>query len=68
MIAPRTVSMARDTLAGREWAVALANRQFTFPLLLRSPGYHTGRNFILVETAAGHYPAAPPAFPATIFW
>ena len=30
----------------------MANRQFTFPLLLRSPGYHTGRNFILVETAA----------------
>ena len=24
----------------------------TFPLLLRSPGYHTGRNFILVEQAA----------------
>lgn len=23
-----------------------------FPLLLRSPGYHTGRNFILVERAA----------------
>src|SRR6202000_2617376 len=25
---------------------------FTFPLLLRSPGYHTGRNFILVADAA----------------
>ena len=37
-------------------------RQFTFPLLLRSPGYHTGRNFIRVETAA-ELPAAAAGLP-----
>jgi hypothetical protein len=52
VIAPRTLAMARDILAGPDGAASLANRQFSFPLLLRSPGYHTGRNFILVETAA----------------
>ncbi|MGH6739367.1 MAG: tetratricopeptide repeat protein, partial [Bradyrhizobium sp.] len=51
VVTPRTIAMARDALAGRGGAVAVAERQFTFPLLLRSPGYHTGRNFILVEQA-----------------
>ncbi len=48
----RTMAMARDILAGPDGAGALAARGFSFPLLLRSPGYHTGRNFVLVETAA----------------
>ncbi len=52
VITPRTVAMARGILASPDGAAALANRQFSFPLLLRSPGYHTGRNFILVETPA----------------
>jgi hypothetical protein len=52
VITPRTVTMARDTLAGPDGAAALAKQQFSFPLLLRSPGYHTGRNFVLIETAA----------------
>ena len=30
----------------------LTKHDFAFPLLLRSPGYHTGRNFVLVEKAA----------------
>jgi glutathione synthase/RimK-type ligase-like ATP-grasp enzyme len=52
VVSPRTVALPRDILAGADGASALADRQFTFPLLLRSPGYHTGRNFILVEKAA----------------
>ena len=52
VITPRTAAMAREILASPDGAAALADRQFGFPLLLRSPGYHTGRNFILVETAA----------------
>ncbi|MGH6715337.1 MAG: tetratricopeptide repeat protein [Bradyrhizobium sp.] len=48
----RTVAIARDVLAGAGGASALAALGFTFPLLLRSPGYHTGRNFILVDRAA----------------
>jgi tetratricopeptide (TPR) repeat protein len=52
VIAPRTMAIARDVLAGANGVAALANHQFAFPLLLRSPGYHTGRNFIIVEQAA----------------
>jgi Tetratricopeptide repeat len=52
VITPQTIAISRDILAGPDGAAAIADQQFTFPLLLRSPGYHTGRNFILVETAA----------------
>jgi glutathione synthase/RimK-type ligase-like ATP-grasp enzyme len=49
----RTSAIARDVLAGPDGAGALAANGFCYPLLLRSPGYHTGRNFMLVESAAG---------------
>jgi lipoprotein NlpI len=52
VVTPRTVALPRDILAGPDGASSLAERQFSFPLLLRSPGYHTGRNFILVDSAA----------------
>jgi len=52
VIAPRTVAMARDLLAGPGGAAGVADHGFAFPLLLRSPGYHTGRNFILVQDAS----------------
>lgn len=44
-----TVLIDRNLLAGPGGADLLAASGFTFPLLLRSPGYHTGRNFILVR-------------------
>jgi Tetratricopeptide repeat len=49
VVTPKTLSVARDILAGPDGAGWIADHQFRFPLLLRSPGYHTGRNFILVE-------------------
>jgi glutathione synthase/RimK-type ligase-like ATP-grasp enzyme len=52
VIAPRTMAIARDILAGPNGVAVLATHQFAFPLLLRSPGYHTGRNFIIVEQPA----------------
>ena len=52
VVTPKTLAIARDILAGPDAAVFLADYGFAFPLLLRSPGYHTGRNFILVERAA----------------
>jgi glutathione synthase/RimK-type ligase-like ATP-grasp enzyme len=58
VIAPRTVLFARDRLAGPDGIAALAQHRFSFPLLLRSPGYHTGRNFVLVEQAEGLSAAA----------
>jgi glutathione synthase/RimK-type ligase-like ATP-grasp enzyme len=48
----RTEAMSREVLAGQDGVRALSERGFSFPLLLRSPGYHTGRNFVLVESAA----------------
>jgi glutathione synthase/RimK-type ligase-like ATP-grasp enzyme len=44
----RTAAIARDMLGGAQGAQRLADNGFTFPLLLRSPGYHTGRNFVFV--------------------
>ncbi len=52
VVTPQTVCMAREPLAGPGGTTAVADHGFTFPLLLRSPGYHTGRNFILVERAS----------------
>jgi Flp pilus assembly protein TadD/glutathione synthase/RimK-type ligase-like ATP-grasp enzyme len=48
----RTAAFSREALAGADGVQLLAGQGFAFPLLLRSPGYHTGRNFILVEAAA----------------
>ncbi len=52
VVTPRTMAMARERLAGADGVAALTEQQLTFPLLLRSPGYHTGRNFIFVESSA----------------
>jgi tetratricopeptide (TPR) repeat protein/glutathione synthase/RimK-type ligase-like ATP-grasp enzyme len=49
---PRTTSIARSILIGPGGASAVQARGFAFPLLLRSPGYHTGRNFRRVEQEA----------------
>jgi glutathione synthase/RimK-type ligase-like ATP-grasp enzyme len=48
----RTEAMSRAALAGPDGAGLLAARGFGYPLLLRSPGYHTGRNFMRVASAA----------------
>jgi len=58
VVTPRTDAIARDLLAGPDGVATIARHGFTFPLLLRSPGYHTGRNFILVEEAVGLAAAA----------
>jgi tetratricopeptide (TPR) repeat protein len=47
----RTVAIDRNLLAGSNGGRALTAHGFAFPLLLRSPGYHTGRNFIRVADA-----------------
>jgi glutathione synthase/RimK-type ligase-like ATP-grasp enzyme len=52
VVTPKTSAVARDLLAGGDGAAAVAKLGFSFPLLLRSPGYHTGRNFVLVEHAS----------------
>jgi glutathione synthase/RimK-type ligase-like ATP-grasp enzyme len=58
VVTPRTILLARDSLAGPQGAALMARHRFSFPLLLRSPGYHTGRNFMFVEGEAGLAAAA----------
>jgi tetratricopeptide (TPR) repeat protein len=62
VVTARTAALARGVLASADGAAALAADGFAFPLLLRSPGYHTGRNFVLVETPAD-LPAAAAGLP-----
>jgi Tetratricopeptide repeat len=50
VIAPRIETLARSAL--------LADPKLGFPLLLRSPGFHTGRHFVHVESRAALAEAA----------
>lgn len=56
--APRVRSISRHALAGPEGKRILARQGFTFPLLLRAPGFHTGRHFERVESDDGLAAAA----------
>jgi hypothetical protein len=55
--APRIAMLPRAALAGDGAAAILADSGLAFPLLLRSPGFHTGRHFVRIETAAALAPA-----------
>jgi hypothetical protein len=50
VITPRMATVARRALAGSDAAAIVAARGFAFPLLLRAPGFHTGRYFTRVES------------------
>jgi hypothetical protein len=52
VIAPTMARLPRALFAGPDTPAALAREGLALPLLLRSPGYHTGRHFVRVETAA----------------
>jgi tetratricopeptide (TPR) repeat protein len=58
VVAPRILAMPRADLLDDPGASLLCERGFSFPLLLRAPGFHTGRHFLRVETAADLAPAA----------
>jgi hypothetical protein len=45
VVAPRIANCSRASLS----AESLERRGFDFPLLLRAPGFHNGRHFVLVE-------------------
>jgi hypothetical protein len=49
VIAPRTAKFVRDTLLAPGGGSLLASHGFTYPLLVRAPGYHAGKNFEKVE-------------------
>ena len=50
--APVTVTFSHSLMGGEKGAAALAAAGFTFPLLLRTPGFHMGQHFVLVNSAA----------------
>ncbi len=52
VIAPQAVTLPRTLLAGTDAATTLARHGFEFPLLIRTPGFHTGLHFVRVETIA----------------
>ena len=49
VIAPAMVTLSRELLSLPDAATALARHGLTFPLLLRTPGFHTGRHFVRVD-------------------
>jgi len=49
-IAPRIARLPRLALIRDDASRALAAEGLGFPILLRSPGFHTGRHFVRVET------------------
>ncbi len=61
LIAPHTERFARAELTPE----ALAERGFTFPLLLRSPGFHTGDHFVRVGSGGDLRRRTRRFFPAT---
>jgi len=53
VVVPLTVTLPREQLSSPEAAATLARHGFRFPLLVRTPGFHTGRHF-----SAGRKPGA----------
>src|SRR5580698_9200470 len=51
VIAPAAVTLAREVLSSPDAAGALARHGLKFPLLLRTPGFHTGRYFVRIDRA-----------------
>ena len=50
VVTPATVTLPRELLAASGAEATLARHGFEFPVLLRTPGFHTGRHFELVES------------------
>jgi Tetratricopeptide repeat len=50
VVTPRIIRVGRSSLAGAEAPSILSGHGFAFPLLLRTPGFHTGHNFVLVDS------------------
>ena len=67
LIVPRMTRLPRALLSGPGAAAAIAAGGLSFPLLARAPGFHTGRNFVRVETVQ-HLAAAAENLPGDEAW
>lgn len=61
-VVPKVAEFPRDALAAPDAGQRVAAHGLTFPLLLRSLGFHTGRHFVRVERA-DELPRAAAALP-----
>ncbi|HTW79939.1 MAG TPA: hypothetical protein VME23_10390 [Terracidiphilus sp.] len=50
VLAPLSVALARERLMDPDAAHELLEQGFKFPLLVRAPGFHMGKNFVRVES------------------
>lgn len=53
VVVPQMASVKRSLLSGTQAAAVVASGGFSFPLLVRAPGFHTGRHFFRVEDVNG---------------
>jgi hypothetical protein len=67
VVVPRMAALPRHLLAGPQGGAAVAAHEFAFPLLLRAPGFHTGRHFMRVE-GENELAAAATALPGDTLW
>ena len=51
VVTPATITLPRELLGPVEAGSTLARHGFQFPILLRTPGFHTGRHFLRIENA-----------------
>ena len=52
VIAPAMVNLPREVFQSTDAAATLARHGLTFPMLIRSLGFHTGRHFLFLENPA----------------
>jgi glutathione synthase/RimK-type ligase-like ATP-grasp enzyme len=52
VVTPRIVTLSRGVLTGATAQAVFSEHGFSYPLLVRSPGYHTGDHFVKVERPA----------------
>jgi len=50
VVMPATVTLPRELLESSDAAATVERHGFRFPLLVRTPGFHTGRHFVRVES------------------
>jgi hypothetical protein len=67
VIVPRIARLSRAALAGAGGADVVARNGFSFPILARAPGFHTGHHFARAETAT-ELAAAVGEFPGDEVW
>jgi hypothetical protein len=67
VVVPRMLSLPRGVLVGPGGADAVTGNGFSFPVLARAPGFHTGHHFVHVERPDA-LAAAVADFPGDDVW